>query len=160
MFFGRELKNIKFMKISKRISALVLSLLLASGNVQLAAFADSDRMTENSSTVVVNAPIGDDSAVRLNLPNGSLDKKEGVQFSSKDLLLVKQAPLANNNTASYVKADYSSDCVLDAIDGKLEEMYVKKGDKVIVSKYSGTEVKYEGEEYLIVKQDDILAIVE
>ena len=38
-------------------------------------------------------------------------------------------------------------------------MYVKKGDNVIVSKYAGTEVKYEGEEYLIVKQDDILAIV-
>ena len=37
---------------------------------------------------------------------------------------------------------------------------VKKGDNVIVSKYSGTEVKYEGTEYLIVKQDDILAIVE
>ena len=39
-------------------------------------------------------------------------------------------------------------------------MYVKKGDNIIVSKYSGTEVKYEGTEYLIVKQDDILAIVE
>ena len=39
-------------------------------------------------------------------------------------------------------------------------MYVKKGDRVIVSKYSGTEVKYEGEEYIILKQDDILAIVE
>jgi chaperonin GroES len=39
-------------------------------------------------------------------------------------------------------------------------MYVKKGDNVIVSKYSGTEVKYEGNEYIIVKQDDILAIVE
>lgn len=48
----------------------------------------------------------------------------------------------------------------EKVDGKLEEMYVKKGDKVIVSKYSGTEVKYEGEVYLIVKQDDILAIVE
>ena len=46
------------------------------------------------------------------------------------------------------------------IDGKLEEMYVKKGNNVIVSKYAGTEVKYEGEEYLIVKQDDILAIVD
>ena len=45
-------------------------------------------------------------------------------------------------------------------DGKLEEMFVKKGDNVIVSKYSGTEVKYEGTEYIIVKQDDILAIVE
>lgn len=45
-------------------------------------------------------------------------------------------------------------------DGKQEEMIVKKGDNVIVSKYSGTEVKYEEEEYLIVKQEDILAIVE
>ena len=48
----------------------------------------------------------------------------------------------------------------EKIDGKPQEMYVKKGDNIIVSKYSGTEVKYEGEEYLIVKQDDILAIVE
>ena len=46
------------------------------------------------------------------------------------------------------------------VDGKLEEMSVKKGDNVIVSKYSGTEVKYEGVEYKIVNQDDILAIVE
>ena len=45
-------------------------------------------------------------------------------------------------------------------DGKLQEMYVKKGDNVIVSKYAGTEVKYEGEDLIIVKQDDILAIVE
>ena len=48
----------------------------------------------------------------------------------------------------------------EKIDGKIEEMYVKKGDRVIVSKYAGTEVKYENEEYLILKQDDILAIVE
>ena len=40
------------------------------------------------------------------------------------------------------------------------EMCVKKGDKIIINKYSGTEIKYEGEEYIIVKQDDILAIVE
>ena len=48
----------------------------------------------------------------------------------------------------------------EKIDGVLQEMYIKKGDKVIINKYSGTEVKYEGQEYLIVKQDDILAIVE
>ena len=46
------------------------------------------------------------------------------------------------------------------VDGKTEEMYIKKGDNVIVSKYAGTEVKYEGEEYIIVKQEDILAVVE
>ena len=45
------------------------------------------------------------------------------------------------------------------VDGKLEEMSVKKGDNVIVSKYAGTEVKYEGVEYKIVNQDDILAVV-
>ena len=40
------------------------------------------------------------------------------------------------------------------------KMNVKVGDKVIINKYSGTEVKYEGTEYTIVKQDDILAIVD
>ena len=45
-------------------------------------------------------------------------------------------------------------------DAKRVEMNVKLGDKVITSKYSGTEVKYEGTEYIIVKQSDILAIVE
>ena len=46
------------------------------------------------------------------------------------------------------------------IDGKIEPMEVKKGDNVILSKYSGTEVKYEGIDYIIVKQEDILAIVD
>jgi len=45
-------------------------------------------------------------------------------------------------------------------DGKLIEPEVKKGDKVVTNKYSGTEVKYEGEDYIIIKQDDVLAIVE
>jgi len=45
-------------------------------------------------------------------------------------------------------------------DGKLLKMNVKKGDKVVASKYAGTEITYEGEKYIIVSQDDILAIVE
>ena len=45
-------------------------------------------------------------------------------------------------------------------NGKIVEMQVKKGDKVITSKYSGNEIKYEGIDYIIVKQSDILAIVE
>ena len=45
-------------------------------------------------------------------------------------------------------------------DGALVPMTVKVGNKVITSKYSGTEVKLDGEEYIIVKEDDILAIVE
>ncbi|MBP5303422.1 MAG: co-chaperone GroES [Clostridia bacterium] len=46
------------------------------------------------------------------------------------------------------------------IDGKEVTMYVKVGDKVLTSKYSGTEVKLDGQEYTIVRQNDILAIVE
>lgn len=46
------------------------------------------------------------------------------------------------------------------VDGEKIEMNVKVGQKVITSKYSGTEVKYEGTEYIIVKQNDILAVVE
>ena len=46
------------------------------------------------------------------------------------------------------------------VDGKEVTMTVKVGDKVITSKYSGTEVKVDGEEYTIVRQNDILAVVE
>ena len=46
------------------------------------------------------------------------------------------------------------------VDGKEVTMHVKVGDKVIYSKYSGNEVKLDGEEYIIVKQNDILAVVE
>ena len=45
-------------------------------------------------------------------------------------------------------------------DGKKIEMTVKVGDKVIYSKYAGTEVKVDGEEYIIVREEDIVAIVE
>lgn len=46
------------------------------------------------------------------------------------------------------------------VDGKEVTMYVKTGDKVITSKYSGTEVKVDNVEYSIVRQSDILAVVE
>ena len=45
-------------------------------------------------------------------------------------------------------------------DGKKTEMQVKEGDKVVFSQYAGTEVKLEEEEYIIVSQSDIMAIVE
>ncbi len=46
------------------------------------------------------------------------------------------------------------------VEGKEVEMTVKVGDKVILSKYAGTEVKFDGQECIIVRQSDILAIVE
>lgn len=46
------------------------------------------------------------------------------------------------------------------VDGKEVVMQVKTGDKVIYQKYAGTTVKLDGEEYIVVKQNDIVAIVE
>ena len=51
-------------------------------------------------------------------------------------------------------------CPGGMVDGKEVVMTVKKGDKVITSKYSGTEVKLDGVEYSVVRQSDILAVVE
>lgn len=45
-------------------------------------------------------------------------------------------------------------------DGKVVPMTVKVGDKVLTSKYAGTEVKVDGIEYIIIRQEDILAVVE
>lgn len=46
------------------------------------------------------------------------------------------------------------------VDGNEVKMFVKVGEKVLISKYAGTEVKVDGVEYSIVKQSDILAVVE
>ena len=46
------------------------------------------------------------------------------------------------------------------VEGKEVTMYVKVGDKVIYSKYAGTEVKLDKEEFIIVRQNDILAVVD
>ena len=46
------------------------------------------------------------------------------------------------------------------IDGKEVEMFVKVGEKVVFTKYARTEVKYDGEDYIIISQNDILAVVE
>jgi chaperonin GroES len=46
------------------------------------------------------------------------------------------------------------------VDGKKVELEVKADDRIIFSKFAGTEVKYEGNEYLILRESDILAIVE
>ncbi|MGB7604964.1 MAG: co-chaperone GroES [Lutisporaceae bacterium] len=48
----------------------------------------------------------------------------------------------------------------EMVDGKKLPLEVKVGDKVIYSKYAGTEVKMDGTEYLVIRQSDILAIVE
>jgi len=45
-------------------------------------------------------------------------------------------------------------------DGKIVEMDVKKGDRILFAKYSGNEIKIEGEEHLILREEEILAVIE
>jgi chaperonin GroES len=45
-------------------------------------------------------------------------------------------------------------------DGKKMPMEVKTGDRILFAKYAGTEVKMDGEEYLMMKEDDVLAVIE
>jgi chaperonin GroES len=45
-------------------------------------------------------------------------------------------------------------------DGKLQPLDVKKGDRILFGKYAGTEIKIEGEEHLIMREDDILGVIE
>ena len=45
-------------------------------------------------------------------------------------------------------------------DGKLQPLSVKKGDKILFGKYSGTEIQIEGEEHLIIREDDVLGVIE
>ena len=45
-------------------------------------------------------------------------------------------------------------------DGKLVPLDVKKGDRILIGKYSGSEIKIDGEEYVILREDEILAVVE
>ena len=66
-------------------------------------------------------------------------------------------------TASQEKPQFSEVVAVGPggiVDGKEVAMLVKVGDKVITGKYAGTEVKVDGEEYTIVRQNDILAVIE
>ena len=47
-----------------------------------------------------------------------------------------------------------------ADDGKLRPLEVKKGDKILIGKYSGTEIKLDGIEHLILREEDILAVID
>ena len=72
---------------------------------------------------------------------------------------MKIKPLADRVVVKMTEAEEKTQSGI-ILDGKEVEMYVKVGDKVITGKYAGTEVKLDKEEYIIVRQSDILAIVE
>lgn len=89
------------------------------------------------------------------LSNRVLIKMEEGEETTKSGIILSNASKEKTQIAKVIEVGPG-----EKVEGKIEEMYVKKGDRIIVGKYTGTEVKYENEEYLIVKQDDILAIVE
>ena len=68
--------------------------------------------------------------------------------------------LPGQNTEKPQQAEVGAVGPGGVVDGKEVKMEVKVGDQVIYSKYSGTEVKLDDEEYIIVKQSDILAIIQ
>ena len=87
-----------------------------------------------------------------------------------DRVVLKQFEAAETTKSGIILASKSQEKPQEAevvavgpggmVDGKEVTMQVKVGDKVIYSKYAGNEVKLEDEEYIIVKQNDILAVVE
>lgn len=80
-----------------------------------------------------------------------MQEKEGTTKSGIILTATKEKP----QVAEVIEVGPGR-----VVDGEREEMNIKKGDKVILNKYAGTEVKYDGVDYLIVSQADILAVVE
>lgn len=82
-------------------------------------------------------------------------KMEQAQETTKSGIVLAAAAKEKPQIASVVAVGPGG-----VVDGKEVKMYVKVGDRVITSKYSGTEVKFDNEEYTILRQGDILAVVE
>ena len=82
-------------------------------------------------------------------------KVEEAEQTTKSGIILSSAAQEKPQFATIVAAGPGG-----LVDGKEVKMYVNVGDKVISSKYAGTEVKLDGEEYTIVRQSDILAVVE
>lgn len=82
-------------------------------------------------------------------------KVEEAEEKTKSGIILSSAAQEKPQFASVVAV--GPGCV---VDGKEVKMYVSVGDKVIASKYAGTQVKIDGEEYTIVNQSDILATLE
>jgi chaperonin GroES len=87
-----------------------------------------------------------------------------------DRLLVKRVDEAETQKSGIIIPDTAKEKPLRAEvvavgpgritdDGKRVTMDVKKGDKILIGKYSGTEVKIEGDEYVILREDDVLAVI-
>ena len=77
-----------------------------------------------------------------------------------DRLVVKAAPNEEKTKGGLVLPDTVKEKPVEGENGTRQPMEVKVGDKVIYSKYSGTEVKVDDETYLVIGERDVLAIIE
>ena len=103
--------------------------------------------------------------VRVDAENNLLLIKGAVPGAKKALITVKETTKSGIILTSSAQEKPQEAEVIAVgpggmVDGKEVTMQVKTGQKVIYSKYAGTEVKLDGEEYIIVRQSDILAVVE
>ena len=90
------------------------------------------------------------------LYNNVLLKKVEASNKTQSGIIISQ----KEENEEYAIVEAVSDCKEVKIDDKTYEMPLKKGDKVMYKKYSGTDVKDGDEEYILIKAEDILAIVE
>ena len=104
-----------------------------------------NKMTINKEVIYMLKPLGDRVVVKM--CEAEETTKSGIILSSGS----KEKP----QIAEVIAVGPGG-----KVDGENVEMQVKKGDKVVLNKYAGTEIKYEGEDYIIVKQSDILALAE
>ena len=82
-------------------------------------------------------------------------KEEKVESTSKNGIFLPVSDKEKPQIASVVSVGDGG-----FIDGKEVKMVVKQGDKVVFSKYAGSNIKIDGEEFVVVRQADILAIIE
>ena len=113
----------------------------------------------------------DESIIGLN--NEAIHKKEAVKMKLLplgDRVVLKQLEAEETTKSGIILTSSSQEKPQQAevvavgpggmVDGKEVAMQVKVGDQVIYSKYAGTDVKLDGEEYIIVRQSDVLAVVQ
>ena len=74
-----------------------------------------------------------------------------------DRVLVKRLESEEKTKGGIIIPDAAKE---KPLEGKVIPLVVKKGDRVLFGKYSGTEIKIDGEEVVIVREDDILAVIE
>ena len=89
------------------------------------------------------------------LYNNVLLKKVEASNQTESGIIISQ----KEKNEEYAVVEAVSDCKEVKIDDKVYEMPLKKGDKVMYKKYSGTEVTDGDEEYILIKAEDILAVV-